>query len=88
VSTKGLERTGPGEWPRNGRPDYLRKACEGSLGRLRVDRIDLYQLHVPYEESVGSRLRSGSVEHLEENLAAANIELTEDEFERLSAAKG
>ncbi len=60
IATKGgLERTGPGEWPRNGRPEHLKAACEGSLRRLRVDRIDLYQLHapdtdVPYEESVGA----------------------------------
>jgi pyridoxine 4-dehydrogenase len=60
IATKGgLQRTGPGEWPRDGRPEHLREACEGSLRRLRVDRIDLYQLHspdpqVPYEESVGA----------------------------------
>jgi pyridoxine 4-dehydrogenase len=60
IATKGgLERTGPREWPRNGRPEHLRQACEGSLKRLRVERIDLYQLHapdknVPYEESVGA----------------------------------
>jgi aryl-alcohol dehydrogenase-like predicted oxidoreductase len=60
VATKGgLERTGPGEWPRNGRPEHLKDACEGSLRRLRVECIDLYQLHapdpdVPYEESVGA----------------------------------
>lgn len=60
IATKGgLERTGPGAWPRNGRPEYLRDACEGSLRRLQVDRIDLYQLHapdraVPYAESVGA----------------------------------
>lgn len=60
VATKGgLERTGPGEWPRNGRPEHLRSACEGSLGRLRVDQIGLYQLHspdpdVPYADSVGT----------------------------------
>jgi len=60
IATKGgLERTGLGEWPRNGRPEHLRAACEGSLRDLRVDRIDLYQLHapddaVPYAESVGA----------------------------------
>lgn len=60
VTTKGgLERPGPGHWTRNGRPEHLKAACEGSLRRLRVDRIDLYQLHspdadVPYEESVGA----------------------------------
>ena len=60
IATKGgLERTGPGQWPRNGRPEHLKAACEGSLRRLKVDRIDLYQLHspdenVPYAESVGA----------------------------------
>src|SRR4051794_10698864 len=60
IATKGgLERTGPDQWPRNGRPEHLREACEGSLRRLGLDRIDVYQLHapdpeVPYEESVGA----------------------------------
>jgi pyridoxine 4-dehydrogenase len=60
IATKGgLTRTGPGRWPRDGRPKHLREACEGSLRRLRVERIDLYQLHapdaaVPYEDSVGA----------------------------------
>jgi aryl-alcohol dehydrogenase-like predicted oxidoreductase len=60
IATKGgLERTGPGQWPRNGRPEHLKAACEGSLRRLKLDRIDLYQLHapdenVPYAESVGA----------------------------------
>ena len=60
IATKGgLTRTGPGAWPPDGRPEHLREACEGSLRRLRLDRIDLYQLHrpdpnVPLEESVGT----------------------------------
>jgi aryl-alcohol dehydrogenase-like predicted oxidoreductase len=60
VATKaGLERSGPGRWEPNGRPDHLRTACDGSLRRLRLDRIPLYQLHridpeVPVEESVGT----------------------------------
>src|ERR1044072_2961327 len=46
IATKGgLRRTGPGQWPRDARPERLRECCEGSLRRLRVDRIDLYQLH-------------------------------------------
>jgi aryl-alcohol dehydrogenase-like predicted oxidoreductase len=59
IATKGgLERSGPGEWHRNGHPDHLRKACEGSLRRLRLERIDLYQLHapdpaIPLAESLG-----------------------------------
>jgi aryl-alcohol dehydrogenase-like predicted oxidoreductase len=60
IATKGgLERSGPNEWPRNGRPEHLKAACEGSLRRLRLDQIDLYQMHwpdpdVPYEESIGA----------------------------------
>ncbi len=60
IATKGgLERSGPGQWGRNGRPQHLRDACEGSLKDLRVERIELYQLHtpdpeVPYAESVGA----------------------------------
>ena len=46
VATKGgLERPGPDQWVENGRPEHLKSACEGSLRRLRLDRIDLYQLH-------------------------------------------
>ncbi|HKI86109.1 MAG TPA: aldo/keto reductase, partial [Thermoanaerobaculia bacterium] len=41
----GHERPGPNRWEPNGRPEHLRQACEGSLKRLRLDRIDLYQLH-------------------------------------------
>ena len=46
IATKGgLERPGPNQWTPNGRPEYLRAACERSLKRLRTDCIDLYQLH-------------------------------------------
>jgi pyridoxine 4-dehydrogenase len=60
VATKGgLRRTGPGEWPVDARPERLKECCEGSLRRLRLDRIDLYQLHrpdpdVPLEDSLGA----------------------------------
>jgi pyridoxine 4-dehydrogenase len=73
VATKGgLLRDGPGQWRPDGRPEHLREACEGSLRRLGVDRIDLYQLHapddrVPYEESVGAlaELREeGKIRHV------------------------
>src|SRR6476660_2584006 len=59
VATKGgFERPGPDQWVENGRPEHLRSACEGSLRRLRLDRIDLYQLHridpkVPAEDQLG-----------------------------------
>jgi pyridoxine 4-dehydrogenase len=60
IATKGgLVRPGPGRWDADGRPEHLREACEGSLRRLRLERIDLYQLHrvdprIPLEESVGA----------------------------------
>jgi pyridoxine 4-dehydrogenase len=51
IATKGgLRRTGPGQWPRDARPERLRDACEGSLRRLRLDSIDVYQLHAPDPE--------------------------------------
>jgi aryl-alcohol dehydrogenase-like predicted oxidoreductase len=60
IATKGgFLRDGPHRWRADCRPEHLKEACEGSLRRLKVDRIDVYQLHtvdrsVPYEESVGA----------------------------------
>lgn len=46
IATKaGFERRGPNRWVENGKPPYLRSACEGNLRRLRLGQIDLYQLH-------------------------------------------
>jgi pyridoxine 4-dehydrogenase len=73
VATKGgLERTGPGRWPSNAHPDHLVEACEGSLRRLRLEQIPLYQLHrpdprVPYEDSVGALVElkeQGKIRHI------------------------
>ena len=73
VATKGgLTRSGPSQWHRNGKPSHLRRACEKSLQRLRVERIDLYQLHaidskVPLEDSVGELVKlqqEGKIRHL------------------------
>jgi pyridoxine 4-dehydrogenase len=73
IATKGgFLRSGPGEWTPDGRPAHLRGVLEGSLRRLRLDRIDLYQLHrpdpkVPYAESVGALAelqRSGKIRHI------------------------
>src|SRR5579863_323656 len=48
IATKGVwERPGPNQWTHNATPDHLRKAVEGSLKRLRLERIDVYQLHAP-----------------------------------------
>jgi len=60
IATKGgFDRPGPNRWVENGKPEHLRAACEGSLRRLRLDRIDLYQLHridskVPAEDQLGT----------------------------------
>lgn len=85
IATKGgLTRTGAGEWSRDGRPQHLREACEGSLRRLKLDRIDLYQLHapdskVPYEDSVGTLKElqdEGKIRHIGvSNVTVAQLRL-------------
>ena len=73
VATKcGIARPTPGRWDADGRPEKIRKDLEGSLKRLRLERIDLYQLHtidpkVPLEESLGVMVdaqRAGKVRHI------------------------
>ena len=73
IATKGgLVRPGPGRWEPDGRPDRIRQACEGSLSRLRLDRIDLYQFHrpdprVPIAESIGALAElkdEGKIRHI------------------------
>jgi len=82
IATKGgLTRPGPNRWIPNGRPEHLRAACEGSLRRLRVDRIDVYQFHrpdpqVPFEESVGALVQlknEGKIRHI----GLSNVTLNE-----------
>jgi aryl-alcohol dehydrogenase-like predicted oxidoreductase len=73
IATKGgLERSGPDQWVENGRPEYLRRTLQGSLKRLRVERIDLWQLHridpkVPAQEqfeAVREFQREGLIRHV------------------------
>jgi pyridoxine 4-dehydrogenase len=73
IATKaGFRRPGPGKWVEDGRPEHLREACEGSLRRLRLERIDLFQLHridpkVPLEDQIGALLdlqRQGKIRHI------------------------
>jgi pyridoxine 4-dehydrogenase len=73
IATKGgWERPGPGQWTHNASPKHLKEALEGSLKRLRLERIDVYQLHAPdnavaFEASVGAlaRLREeGKIRHV------------------------
>lgn len=84
VATKGGQtRSGPDKWTPNGDPTHLHEAIEGSLKRLRLERIDLYQLHrpdpkVPFErsvEAVAEIQRSGKVRHVGlSNVTVAQIE--------------
>ncbi|MFD9456629.1 aldo/keto reductase [Streptomyces sp. NPDC059985] len=80
IATKGgVVRTGPDRWHVAGRPEQLREMCEASLRRLRVERIDLYQLHrfdpsVPMAEQLGAleRLRAeGKIRHVGLNTVSA-----------------
>ena len=73
IATKGgLVRPGPGRWDPDGRPEHLRAACEGSLRRLRLDQIPLYQLHrpdrrVPLADSLGTLVQlkaEGKIRHI------------------------
>jgi pyridoxine 4-dehydrogenase len=73
IATKGgLVRPGPGRWDADGRPEHLREACEGSLRRLKLDQIPLYQFHrpdpkVPYAESIGALVElkeQGKIRHI------------------------
>jgi aryl-alcohol dehydrogenase-like predicted oxidoreductase len=73
IGTKGgLTRPSRARWDEDGRPEHLRRAVDGSLRKLRIDRIDLYQFHapdpgVPYAESIGALAelqRAGKIRHL------------------------
>ncbi len=85
IATKGgLERTGPNQWPVDGRPERLREELEGSLRRLRLERIDLWQLHridpdVPENdqfETIREFQREGKILH------AGLSEVTVEQIER------
>src|SRR6185312_3485858 len=95
IATKGgYERTGPssrsatGEllgWTPNGRPGHLRSACEASLRRLRLDRIDLYQLHTPDPAVPYSEPGTATPAHLDDNFVAAALQLEQDEMDAPAA---
>jgi aryl-alcohol dehydrogenase-like predicted oxidoreductase len=84
IATKaGLERSGPNQWHPNGDPDYLKSECEGSLRRLKLDRIELFQLHridskVPVEDSLGALIElrdEGKIKHI--GLSEVSVEQLE-----------
>jgi pyridoxine 4-dehydrogenase len=85
IATKGgLTRPGPNQWEPDGRPEHLKEAVDKSLKRLKLDRIDLYQLHridkkVPAEESLGAlkeAQQAGKIRHI------GLSEVSEEEIER------
>lgn len=87
IATKGgLLRPGPGIWNRDGRPEHLREALEGSLRRLRLERIDIYQYHrvdpnVPLEDSVGE------LAHLREQGKIRHVALSNVDADQLARAR-
>ena len=86
ASKGGLTRSGPNQWHPDGRPEHLREACEASLARLRLERIELYQLHrvdpeVPLEESLGALIE------LRDEGKIARIGLSNVSLEQLHRAR-
>jgi pyridoxine 4-dehydrogenase len=82
ASKGGLTRPGPGHWEIDCRPEHLRRVCADSLKRLRLDRIELYQLHavdrrVPIEDSIGALIdlqREGKIRYIGvSNVSAAEL---------------
>jgi len=94
IGTKGgLLRTGPNEWPVDASPEHLKEALEGSLKRLQVDRIDLYQLHridpkVPAEKSfefLQKAQQEGKIRHIGlSEVSVDDIKLAQQYFEVVS----
>lgn len=88
IATKaGYARPAAGRWKPDGRPEHIREAIEGSLRRLRVERIDLYQVHtpdrkVPYAETVGA-FRDLQQEGLVRHVGVSNVNV-----EQLAEARG
>ena len=81
IATKaGLQRPGPDQWEPDGQPEYLRERCEGSLRRLKLDRIELFQLHridpkVSLEDQIGILVtlqKEGKIRHI--GLSEVNVD--------------
>ena len=88
IATKGgFERPGPDRWTENGRPEHLIAACEGSLKRLRLERIDLYQLH-RIDPKVAAEDQLGTLKKLQEQGKIKHIGLSEVNVQQLEHARG
>jgi pyridoxine 4-dehydrogenase len=87
IATKGgWERPGPGQWTHNASPQHLAEALEGSLKRLRLDRIDIYQLHAP-DNAVSFEASVGALAKLREQGKIRNIALSNVTREHIERAR-
>ncbi len=87
IATKaGFDRTGPDQWVTNGRPEHLRAACEGSLRRLRLDRIDLFQLH-RIDDKVTADAQLGALKDLQAEGKIKHIGLSEVSVKQIEHAR-
>ena len=87
IATKGgLERTGPNEWPVNGRPEHLEEALKGSLKRLKLERIDLYQLH-RFDDKVPADEFLGKLQELQQQGLIRHLGLSEVSVEQIKQAQ-
>ncbi|HLM27489.1 MAG TPA: aldo/keto reductase [Thermoleophilaceae bacterium] len=88
IATKaGFVRDGPGRWRTHGHPDHLREAVEGSLRRLKLDRIELLQLH-RIDDQVPAGDQLGALAELRDEGKIAHIGLSEVSVEQLEHAEG
>jgi len=87
IATKGgFDRPGPNRWVENGKPEHLRSACEGSLRRLRLERIDLYQLH-RIDPKVPADDQLGTLKELQEQGKIKHIGLSEVSVQQIEHAR-
>jgi pyridoxine 4-dehydrogenase len=87
IATKaGFLRPGPGQWEECGRPDHLRRQCEGSLQRLGVERIDLFQLH-RVDPDVPADDQFGVLKELRDEGKVAEVGLSEVGVDQVEAAR-
>jgi pyridoxine 4-dehydrogenase len=87
IATKGgWERVGPGQWVHNASPKHLEEAVEGSLKRLKLDRIDVYQLHIP-DPAVSFNASMETLEKLRQQGKIRHLALSNVTLEHLQRAQ-
>jgi pyridoxine 4-dehydrogenase len=87
IATKGgFDRSGPNRWTENGNPKHLREACEGSLRRLKLDRIDLYQLH-RIDSKYSAEDQLGTLKDLQSEGKIKHIGLSEVSVAQIQASQ-